>query len=112
MSINMTDYRLIKDLEAQAARLGFSIGPDRYSGERMALYPNDAGELPCYSRDATLWSGTAENLLIFLRGWEARITYDRMLGFTQKKIERAEQNLRNDSLLKTLKEEKTDNAKQ
>ena len=106
MSIYMTEYRLIKDLEEYAKRLGFSIGPDRYSGDRMALYPGESDRLPCYSRDAQLWSGSASELLTFLRGWDARITYDRMIGFTQKKIERGEQNVRNDLLLLKLKSQK------
>lgn len=106
MSIYMSEYRLIKDLEAYAERLGFCIGPDRYAGDRIALYPGEPDQLPCYSRDATLWSGSANELLVFLRGWEARMTYDRMIGFSQKKVERCEQNVRNDLLLLKLKSQK------
>ena len=96
------DFRQVKELEETADRLGFYISlHSKYSGDRLGLYAKDDC-LPIYSRDAELYTGSVCELLQFLRGWQSCQTYYTMLGFNKKKVDRAEQNHRNDDLLRAL----------
>ena len=104
---NMADYRAIKNLEEAASKAGFRIVPYQHDHSMMALEP--AGKapdtaLPIYSRDAQLVAGTADQLFSFLRGWNARTDYFKMIKVTtDAKIERKEQDERNRQLAYIVK---------
>jgi hypothetical protein len=67
------------------------------------LYPKQ-DSLPIYSRDAELFTGTIEQLEVWLRGLEWARDYDRMLlgKALDKKRQRREQDHRNQQLLEHL----------
>jgi hypothetical protein len=104
---NMADYRAIKNLEEAAAKAGFKIVPYQHDHTVMALQPLTIGSdtaLPIYSRDVQLVAGTADQLFAFLRGWNARTDYLRMIKVTtDAKIERKEQDERNRQLAYIVK---------
>ncbi len=99
--ITASDYRQIRILEDTAKLWGFRVSFSRYGDNRLCLLPAD-NELPIFSRDAELATGTVEELLLFLHGWDRCRMYNKLLGFTDAKLEKAEQNYRNEDLLKTL----------
>ena len=60
--------------------------------------------LPIYTRDIELMSGSAEELIAFITGWQKSRTYLQNLGATSKKaIERKEQDYRNKELTNLIK---------
>lgn len=103
----MTDYRAIKNLEEAASKAGFRIAPYLHDMTMMALEPLGVAPnaaLPIYSRDAQLVAGTADQLFAFLRGWNARTEYFKMIKVTtDAKIERKEQDERNRQLAYIVK---------
>lgn len=100
--------RLIKELEETAYRCGMKITPPQYSygrdyGDTVALMPRD-DELPCYTRDAQLWTGSVEEMYQFFQGLDHARRYYQMLGLvTEEKIAKREQQERNRQLLETIK---------
>jgi hypothetical protein len=112
----MSGYQLvlkIRRLEQEIDALGFRWGNSKNGGtglfghdfgETVALFPKDDGALPVYRRDAELFTGTIEDLEIWLRGVQWSRNYDRLL--LGKSIEtnrlRKEQDYRNRELIKIL----------
>ncbi len=100
----------IRRLEEEVAKLGMRMGHAKngyYSneyGDVLSLYP--AGdELPTFSRDAEVFTGTLEQLEIWLRGLEFARRYDYLLRVSDdKKRARKEQDLKNKQLLSSIKE--------
>lgn len=111
----MSGYNTIKrirQLEKDVSELGLKIdrsiihGYDRDSGDMIGLYPKDNDSLPIYSRDAELFTGSLEQLEVWLRGVEWARMYDQMLGVSNdKKRKRKEQDELNRQLVKRLKDE-------
>jgi hypothetical protein len=111
----MSGYQLvlkIRRLEQEIDALGFRWGNSKNGraglfghdfGETIALFPKDDGSLPVYSRDAELFTGTIEDLEIWLRGVKWARDYDMLVRLsTTVKRERKEQDCRNRELIKTL----------
>lgn len=106
----------IRQLEKDVSELGLKIdkstiyGYDRDYADMIALYPKDNDSLPIYNRQAELFTGTLEQLEVWLRGVEWARSYDQMLKVSDsKKRERKEQDYRNSNLIRILKgEEKVD----
>ena len=100
-------------LEKQLADLGMQWGNDRHGsyggmehGERVAVFPDSNDGLPIYNRDAQLFTGTIEQVEVWLAGIEWSRAYDRMLGLgVHKRRERKEQDYRNQRLVGILKDQ-------
>lgn len=110
-------YRAIKELERMADRLGFELGPadHQYGGiQYMVLRPRRVDDpalepLPVYSRDASLFAGTIEELTAHLTGWQRAFEYLQMVGAApRKRIDRFEQNYRNRKLMALLSKDSKD----
>lgn len=108
MSVGMRTIRKIQELQDKAHQLGYKFtNSKRYFGseytDMLALVPRD-DQLPHYSRDAELWSGSLEELEHFFRGIEFAKNYYKMLKLVNDdKIARREQLERNRQLLELLK---------
>lgn len=93
--MNMAGYRAVlslRKLEAEVDKLGFMLcapkhgnwGGNEYD-DRVAVKPKDADSLPVYTRDAELFTGTLEQLRIWLQGVQWAREYDRMLKLSDDK---------------------------
>lgn len=110
----MSGYKtiqLFRRLEAECDKLGFILTAPRYQyrdGARDEVSVGVKGDsLPPYSRDAELFTGTLEELEIWLQGLDWARNYYEMLGLIDdKKIARKEQDVRNRQLVSMLTEEK------
>lgn len=72
-------------------------------GDVLSLFPLE-NELPTFSRDAELFTGTLEQLEVWLRGVEFSRRYDFLLRVSDdKKRARKEQDLKNKQLLESIK---------
>lgn len=109
----MAGYQTILNLhrlEERVDRLGMRMGLPRHGnyqqefGDLVALMPKD-DSLPIYSRDAELFIGTLEQMEHWLNGWEKMRQYHRMLMGNKfdAKIERLEQDYKNEVLMKQIK---------
>ena len=112
----MAGYRHIIELEELKVRcdtMGFRMGYSQHGyynkdyGDVVSIFPKDRDALPVYSRDAQLFTGTIEDLKIWVNGIEWARSYDRMtIG---KKIDairaRKEQDWRNENLVRELTKE-------
>lgn len=112
----MAGYRHIiklEELKARCDELGFRMGYSQHGflhkeyGDIVALFPKDSDALPIYNRDAQLYTGTIEELMVFIQGIEWARNYDRMtIGKTiDARRARKEQDRRNKKLVKILTEE-------
>ena len=88
----MTGYNMvlkIRRLEETAHALGFMFSSTKYDdhreyGSRLSLKPiND--KLPVYTRDAEVFTGTLEELEVWLRGVEWARNYDMLLRISDEK---------------------------
>lgn len=102
------DLQAMKRLEAQADKNGFKLTRSKYSDhytDLIGLVPKDADSLPIYNREAELFSGSSQQILIFLKGLEWAREYDVLMKVsTPKKRETQEQKERNRQLAKAIKE--------
>jgi len=111
----MSGYQLvlkIRRLEQEIDELGFRWGNSKRGatglfgqdfGETVALFPKDDEALPVYNRDAELFTGTIEQLEIWLRGVKWARDYDMLVRLsTTVKRDRKEQDCRNRNLVKLL----------
>jgi len=112
----------LRRLEAEVDKLGFMLcapkhgnwGGNEYD-DRVAVKPKDADSLPIYTRDAELFTGTLEQLRIWLQGVQWAREYDMMLKLSDEKkrtikedAERARQfSARQRQLLEELKKDHT-----
>jgi hypothetical protein len=104
------DVEKIRSLDSYCYRLGFVADRDPYDhiSGRISLFAKS--ELMVYDTSSPLASGTVEDLLNFLNGWERAHQYLGVLGAaTPKIIERKKLDYRNKHLVKMIKGE--DNAK-
>lgn len=110
----MAGYQTImnlRSLEKRVDRLGLRMDHPRRGGyqrefvDLVALLPKD-DTLPIYSRDAELFTGTLEQMEHWLNGWEKMQQYHHMLlgNKYESKIQRLEQDYRNDALMKNIKQ--------
>ena len=90
-----TTFQRWKRIEESARALGFRIGNPSHGWSRdgqdmVTLFPAD-NDLPIYSRDADIFTGTFHEVEVWLDGWNRAQVYDQMLGLsTDKKRARAE----------------------
>lgn len=79
----------LRRLEEQVEKLGFMFcyPKHRYGDEvdMVALKPKDADAVPIYSRDAEVFTGTLEQLTVWIRGVEWAREYDYMLRLSDEK---------------------------
>lgn len=101
--------RLEEDLAKMGLRMCYSRNGGSWNGERVdmvAVKPMDAESLPIYARDAELFVGTLRDLRSWLIGVEWARGYDMMLRLSNdKKREAKEQNVRNENLIRRMKNE-------
>lgn len=103
MTTTYEQYRLIKDVEIEAKRLGLKLVPSRFGNYRMALVPTE-DNLPIYTRDAEIATGTIEELHSFLVGWSALNMYYTLLGVVnESRVKKAEDRARMDRLAEVIK---------
>ena len=77
-------------------------------GDRAGVKPKDNEALPIYARDTELYSGTLEQIRVWVLGVKWARKYDGMLNLSsEKKREKKECDYRHTELLRTLKQEKT-----
>lgn len=103
----------IRRLEELVDKLGMRMGNSKlgnYNYQKdfrdiVALFPRDS-ELPIYNRDAELFSGTLEELEVWLRGYaRAQHYYQMLMGKNfENNVKRKEQDYRNKELLNQIKE--------
>lgn len=79
----------IRRLEETVNDLGFMFASSKYDtfneyGSRLSLKPIDT-KLPIYARDAEVFTGTLEELEVWLRGVEWARRYDMMLKLSDEK---------------------------
>ena len=102
----------VRRLEEQVDKLGFKFAKPRHGdwveeNQRLSLVPKDHNSLPIYSRDAELYSGSLEDIDVWLAGVQWAREYDMLLRLSDsKKRARKEQDERNRILMKTLKDSK------
>ena len=95
--------KIIRDFEQTCHTLGFEIAKSTYFRDGIALKPAD-DNLPHYSRDAELFSGSIEEAIVWLRGLQWARDYDDLLKVsTDKKRSEQEQKERNRQLMKSMK---------
>ena len=95
--------KTLRDFEQTCHTLGFEIAKAAYFRDGIALKPAD-DNLPHYSRDAELFSGSIEDAIVWLRGVQWAREYDEMIKVSNnKKRSDQEQKERNRQLMKTLK---------
>ena len=108
----MTDWNTIeriRRLENDVRELGFKFAKSKYSEwadahGTLCLIPLDEETVPVYSRDAEVFVGTLESLEYWLLGVQWARRYDGMLKLgSDKKRAKAEQNIRKEQLMQTLK---------
>jgi hypothetical protein len=85
----MSGYRAVLELrrlEEAVDQLGFMLCASKHGGysnddfsDRVAIKPKDQTALPIYSRDAEVFSGTLEQLRVWLQGVTWAREYDRIL---------------------------------
>lgn len=95
----MSGYQTIirfRTLEEKVNKLGFMFAypKHRYNSEidYVALKPKDENALPIYARDAEVFTGTLEELQVWLNGVDWARDYDRMLRMTDDKKRAAAEN--------------------
>lgn len=90
-------YLRYQRIEEQALLLGFRLANPKHGCwgggsndgiDQVALYA-DSDALPIYSRDAELFTGTFNQVEMFLTGWAKAQQYDMMLRLTDDKKRKA-----------------------
>jgi hypothetical protein len=107
------DIQRIRRIEKEVNELGFMLANPRNGhflneyGDVVSLKPKDIDSVPVYSRDAEVFTGTLEQVDLWLRGVEWARQYDELLKVSDStKRSRKEQDLRNKQLVQLLKDEK------
>lgn len=111
----MSGYALIlkvKRLEEEIHKMGFRWGYSKHGGwgdhdfgEMVSIFPRDE-ELPAYSRDAAIFTGSINQLETWIQGVNWARDYDMLMKISdEKKRTRKEQDLRNAHLIKRMKNE-------
>ena len=104
----------LRRLEQAVDQLGFMLAEPRTGnwgsgGDRVSIKPKDADSLPIYSRDAEIFTGTLEQLQVWIRGVQWAREYDSMLKLSdEKKRIKKEDEERGRQLIAKLKKDHTD----
>ena len=106
--------RDLLDLKEKIHALGLQITPPKYGGEGhhfASVTPRDE-ELPIYGREAPLYTGTLEQIQVFIEGIKWARNYDEIMRVsTSKTRARKEQDFRNKQLIQRLKGEPVERLK-
>lgn len=88
----MSGYQSIlalRRLEEQVDKLGFMFSYPKHGNyndiDMVALRPKDADAVPIYCRDAEVFTGTLQDLAVWIRGVEWARQYDMMLKVSDEK---------------------------
>lgn len=107
-----SDILRMRRLEREVNELGFMLSHPKNGyyqnqwGDVVTLVPKDENSLPVYSRDAEVFTGTLEQLQVWLQGVEWSRQYDMLLKVSDdKKRARKEQDMLNKQLVARLKDE-------
>lgn len=110
----MSGYQLvlrIRRLEEQLHNLGMRWGHDKHGwvgediSDRLSVFPRDQ-ELPVYSRDAALFTGTINEVDRWLQGVAWSRDYDLLMRVHHKDRRGVlEDRMRNEQLVKLIKSE-------
>lgn len=114
----MSGYKsilMLRHLEKEVDQLGFVLEAPKSTSwsdadfdDRVSIIPKDENALPVYSRDAEIYTGTLENLRIWLQGVQWARRYDSMLGLSDdKKRSKKEEHERGRQLIAKLKKDHT-----
>lgn len=97
----------IRQIEECAAALGFKVtAPELYySGRDFATLRPLNDELPSYSRDATMFTGTFQEIDVWLRGveWNKQYLINIIKVTTDATIDKKENQVRQQQLLDMIK---------
>jgi hypothetical protein len=100
--------RRVHDLEQQLHDLGMRWGHSSWDsrgqfGDSVGVYPRD-DQLPQYARDAELFTGSIDDVRVWLMGIQWARQYDEIMGVSDvKQRQRREQDLRNHQLVDVLR---------
>jgi hypothetical protein len=94
--MNMAGYQAIielRRLEEEVDKLGLMLCASKHGSwagsnshnDLVAIKPKDADSLPIYSRDAELFTGSLEQLRVWIRGVHWAREYDSMLKLSDEK---------------------------
>ena len=105
--VGVEEYRALLRLMEQAERMGFDFDQSPFANDnRFVLTPKD-DYWPTYTRDARIYFGDMDETAAFLSGIKmAREYYMVHLRlFTDKRLEKKEQDVRNQYLIDVLKKD-------
>lgn len=119
----MAGYHAVQELrrlEADLDRLGLMLCNPKHGGwsgddysDRAGVKPKDADALPVYTRDAELFTGTLEQIRVWLIGVRWARDYDMMLRLSDdKKRTKKEDDYRHAQMLRNLKHDHTNSEKE
>lgn len=115
----MSGYQAVLELrrlETDLDRLGLMLCNPKHGswsndqfGDRAGVKPKDAEALPIYCRDAELFTGTLEQIKVWLVGVRWARDYDQMLRLSdEKKRTKKEEDYRHAEMLRQLKRDHTE----
>lgn len=107
----------IREMDRLAEENGFVVRKSKHHWEYQffGLFPaggdftQEDNCLPIYSRDAELYSGTAEDLICYMRGWMRSREYLQSImpkSVNESRIKKFEDTYRQEALVRLMKEEK------
>jgi hypothetical protein len=111
----------VRTLEEMAAAEGFVIKPESYNygvgnANLVGLRTPETGDaLPIFARDTTIYSGTIEDCITWLRGWQKQRSYLTILfehkrdAITRREKRLVEKRFQAD-VLRRIKEEKVEDT--
>jgi len=105
--MNVNDMDFLDRVKRSAADLGFELCRSK-SWQSIALRPLE-GRLPPYAKTDIYEFQTVEAVEQFLRGWSACMAYCNIIGITQNKIAKAEQQYMSKRVFDIMASEKLDN---
>lgn len=101
--MNYNDIVKLKRVEETAASFGFKLARSVYC-DNVSLTPINSAALPIYNRDTHLFTGSIEDISIFLSGVEWARMYDNVLSVSDTETRASkEQIVRNRQLMHTLR---------
>lgn len=105
MATGYEHYEMLDRLERNAERLGFEVGRSRFGNSiSLRAIREDLTKNSGLSRDFDVATGSAEELLSFLDGWEkARWYLKNLRVVTDEKIKKAEEQILEDRTAEVLK---------
>ena len=115
----MAGYHAVQELrrlEADLDRLGLMLCNPKHGGwsgdnfsDRAGVKPKDADALPIYARDAEIFTGTLEQIKMWLIGVQWARQYDTMLKLSDdKKRTKKEEDYRHRQMLRELAKDHTE----